>query len=331
MPPAIADPEGDLHPEKFHTPNQKTIAEVAAFTGLPETSQMKSLVMTVDGTPVLALLRGDHSLSETKFADVTGGKDIRPSHPEEIRQAFGADAGSLGPVGVKNMRIFADLALQGRRNMIAGANENDHHLKNVTPGEDFKAEFFDLRQVAPGDTEIETGVPLEIRKSVEIGHIFKLGYKYSQAMGLKVTNEAGEEVTVIMGSYGIGVERILCAAIELYADKDGISMPPSIAPFEVVVTPVNYADANQKQAADDLLSACKAAGLDAVLDDREERPGVKFKDADLVGIPYRITIGKKLVQGLVEVVERRTKQSADVPVGEAAEYVQQRIRHYSVA
>jgi prolyl-tRNA synthetase len=331
VPPRVADPEGDLEPEKFHTPSRKTIAEVAEFTGLPETSQMKSLVMAVDGTPVLALLRGDHSLSETKFGDVTKGKEVRPAHPEEIRKYFGADAGSLGPVGVKNIRIVADTALQGRRNMIAGANENDYHLKNVTPGEDFQTEFFDLRQVAEGDSEIETGAPLEIHKSVEIGHIFKLGYKYSEAMGLKVTNETGEEVTVIMGSYGIGVERILCSAIELYADKDGISMPPSIAPFEVVVTPVNYADANQKQVADDLLSACIAARLDAVLDDRDERPGVKFKDADLVGIPYRITIGKKLAQGLVEVVDRRTKQSVDVPLGEAANYVQQRIHQFSAA
>ncbi len=323
--PGIADPDGDLHPEKFHTPNRKTIAEVAEFTGLPETSQMKSLVMMVDEKPVLALLRGDHSLSETKFADVTGGKEVRTAHPEEIRKYFGADAGSLGPVGVKNMRVIADLALQGRRNMIGGANENDYHLKNVTPGEDFKAEFSDIRQVAEGDTSLETGDPLVIHKSVEIGHIFKLGYKYSESMGLKVLNEAGEEVTVIMGSYGIGVERILCAAIELYADKDGMSMPASIAPFEVVITPVNYTDATQREVANQLLSACTAAGLDAILDDRDERPGVKFKDADLVGIPYRITIGKKLVQGIVEVVDRRTKQSADVPLAEAAEYVHRRV------
>jgi prolyl-tRNA synthetase len=323
--PCIPDPDGDLHPEKFHTPNRKTIAEVAEFTGLPETSQIKSLVMMVDERPILALVRGDHSLSETKFGDVTGGKDIRQAHPDEIRKHFGADAGSLGPVGVKNMRIIADLALQDRRNMIGGANENDYHLKNVTPGEDFKAEFFDIRQVAEGDTSLETGEPLVIHKSVEIGHIFKLGYKYSESMGLKVLNEAGEEVTVIMGSYGIGVERILCAAIELYADKDGMSMPASIAPFEVVITPVNYTDATQRQVADQLLSACTAAGLDAVLDDRDERPGVKFKDADLVGIPYRITIGKKLAQRIVEVVDRRTKQSADVPLAEAAEYVHRRV------
>jgi prolyl-tRNA synthetase len=325
VPPANPDPEGEHQPEKFHTPNRKTIAEVAAFTGLPETSQMKSLVMMVDEKPFLALLRGDHSLSETKFADVTGGKDIRPAHPEEIRQYFGADAGSLGPVGVTNMRIIADNALQGRSNMISGANENDYHLKNVTPGKDFKAEFFDLRQVAPGDTSLESGEPLEIHKSVEIGHIFKLGYKYSEALGLKVLNEAGEEVTPIMGSYGIGVERVLCAAVELYSDKDGISMPPAIAPFQVVITPVNYSDAAQREAADGLLAACRSAGLDTVLDDRDERPGVKFKDADLVGIPYRITIGKKLTQGLVEVVERRSKQSADVPLTEATAYVRKRI------
>lgn len=325
VPPAAADPEGDLAPEKFSTPNRKTIAEVAEFTGLPETSQMKSLVMMVDGTPVLALLRGDHSLSETKFADVTDGKDIRPAQADEIREHFGADAGSLGPVGVTKIRIIADNALQGRRNMIAGANENDFHLKNVTPGKDFQAEFFDIRQVAAGDTSIDTGDPLEIHKSVEIGHIFKLGYKYSKAMGLHVLNEAGEEITVIMGSYGIGVERILCAAIELYADKDGISMPPSIAPFEVVITPVNYTDAAQKEAADELLISCAGLGLDTILDDREERPGVKFKDADLVGIPYRITIGKKLAQGFVEVVERRSKTSTDVPLAEAAQFVRQRI------
>jgi prolyl-tRNA synthetase len=325
VPPSVPDPEGNLEPEKFHTPNRKTIAEVAEFTGLPETSQMKSLVMMADGKPVLALLRGDHTLSETKFGDVTGASDIRPAHPEEIREVFGADPGSLGPVGVTRLRIIADNALQGRRNMIAGANENDYHLKNVTPGEDFQAEFFDLRQVVQGDTSVETGDPLEVRKSVEIGHIFKLGYKYSEAMGLKVLNETGEEITVIMGSYGIGVERVLCAAVELYADKDGMSLPPSIAPFEVVITPVNYADAAQHDAADDLYEQCRSAGLDAVLDDREERPGVKFKDADLVGIPYRITVGKKLAQGMVEVVERRTKQSADVPLTEATAYVRQRV------
>ncbi|MEO7142145.1 MAG: proline--tRNA ligase [Bryobacteraceae bacterium] len=319
-----ADPQGDFTPEEFHTPGRKTIAEVAEFTGLPETSQMKSLVMVADGKPVLAMLRGDHLLSETKFSSVTGASDIRTAHPEEIRGWFGAQGGSLGPVGVKNMRVIADLALKGRKNMIAGANKDDHHLRNVTPGVDFSPESFDLRQAAAGDGCVNCGAPLAVHKTVEIGHIFKLGYKYSQAMGLRVLDEGGKEVTPIMGSYGIGVERILSAAVELYADKDGMALPASIAPFTVVVTPVNFANAALRQAAEEIYRACTAAGLDTLLDDRDERPGVKFKDADLIGIPFRITVGKKLAQGLVEVVERRGKQSNDVAVSDAALFVQQR-------
>jgi prolyl-tRNA synthetase len=316
--PAAEDPAGDLTPEEFHTPDRKTIAEVADFTKLPETSQMKSLVMVVDGKPLLALLRGDHQLSETKFGSAAGDPEFRPAHPEEIREWFGADAGSLGPVGVKNMPILADNALQGRRNMIAGANKNDYHLRHVTPGEDFQAEFIDLRQVGPGDTCPNCAGKLEIRKAVEVGHIFKLGYRYSDSMGLRVLNADGKEVTPIMGCYGIGVERILTVAIELYHDKDGIVLPAAIAPFQVVITPVNTAEAAHMEAAQQIYHACKEAGLDALLDDRDERPGVKFKDADLVGIPYRIVAGKKLANGLVELVERRGKKSQDVPVAEAA-------------
>jgi prolyl-tRNA synthetase len=323
-PPAAADPEGDLEPEEFHTPGRKTIDEVAGFTGLPETSQMKSLVMVADGKVVLVMVRGDHQLSETKFSGVMGAAEIRPAHPEEIREHFGADAGSLGPVGVK-VRILADEALRGRRNMIAGANKNDHHLRNVTPGKHFEAEFHDLRQAVEGDTSIIDGSPLTVHKTVEIGHIFKLGYKYSESMGLRVLDESGKEVTPIMGSYGIGIERILCAAVELYHDKDGIVMPPSIAPFALVITPINFSDPAQNKAATDIYAAAKSLGLDVLLDDRDERPGVKFKDADLVGIPYRITVGKKVAQGFVEVVDRRTRTTTDVAVVEAASFVHARL------
>lgn len=327
VPPSVEDPAGDLAPEEFATPNVKTIEEVAAFTGLPATSQMKSLVMVADGKGVLALVRGDHQLNEAKFSALVGAKEVRPAHPEEMREWLGADAGSLGPVGVdkKKLRVIADKALQGRKNMICGANKNDAHLKNVTPGEDFVPEWADIRQVADGDTDLETGAPLSIFKAVEIGHIFKLGYRYSEAMGLKVLDENGKEVTVIMGSYGIGVERILCSAVELYHDADGISMPASIAPFTVVITPVNANDATLREAAEKLYAECKAAGLDALLDDRDERPGVKFKDADLIGIPWRITVGKKLAQGQVEVVERRGKKTAEIAVGEAVAFVKQSI------
>src|SRR5271157_5259306 len=311
-PPAIADPQGDLAPEEFHTPGRKTIAEVAEFTGLPETSQMKSLVLVADGKPVLVLLRGDHQLSETKLGAIVNDPEFRPARPEEIQQWFGAAAGSLGPVG--------------RRNMIAGANKDDYHLRHATLGEDFQAEIHDLRQVAAGDQCAKCGAALEIRKMVEIGHIFKLGYKYSESMGLRVLNADGKEVTPIMGSYGIGIERILSAAIELYYDKDGIVLPVSIAPFQVVITPANNSDAAQLEAARSIYRASLALGLDALLDDRDERPGVKFKDADLIGVPYRIVVGKKLGNGLVELAERKTKKSTDVAVADAAAAVAGRLQ-----
>ena len=325
QPPAVSDPDGDHAPEPFHTPGQKTIADLTAFTGLPETSQMKSVVMAADGKPVLALMRGDHSLSETKLVGVLGAAEIRAAHPDEIRQWFGAEAGSLGPVSVKNMRVVTDEALQGRRNLITGANRDDYHLRHVTPGRDFAAEYFDLRQVASGDSCGKCGAPLELIKNVEVGHIFKLGYKYSESMGLRVLNEAGQEITVIMGSYGIGIERILCVAIELYNDKDGMALPAAIAPFDVVVTPVNNADAKQRAAAEEIYRECRKAGLDALLDDRDERPGVKFKDADLIGVPYRITVGKKLAQGVVEMVDRRTRATEDVALDYAAALVSSKI------
>jgi prolyl-tRNA synthetase len=316
--PETDDPAGNLKPEAFHTPGRKTIAEVAEFTGLPETSQMKSLVLVADGRPMLALLRGDHQLSEPKFAAIAGDPEFRPATAEEIRECFGANAGSLGPVGVTQIPIYADRALAGRRNMIAGANKDDYHLRNVTMGEDFEAELCDLRQMAAGDECMHCGRALEVRRTLEIGHIFKLGYKYSESMGLRVLNAEGKEITPIMGSYGIGIERILTAAIELYHDKDGMVLPLPIAPFAVVVTPANNSDEAQMEAAREIYAECAALGLDALLDDRDERPGVKFKDADLVGIPYRVTVGKKLAGGMVEVVDRKTRKVSDVAAREAA-------------
>src|SRR4029077_14133674 len=168
---SIADPEGDYAPESFHTPGRKTIADIADFTGLPETSQMKSLVLVADGRPVLALVRGDHSLNETKFAHAMQAAEFRPAHADEIRELFGAEAGSLGPVGVKNLRIVADEALRGRRNMIAGANKNDYHLRHVTPGEDFQPEYFDLRQVVPGDACFRCGGALDFIRCIEIARV----------------------------------------------------------------------------------------------------------------------------------------------------------------
>jgi prolyl-tRNA synthetase len=319
-PPATPDPEGDYEPEIFHTPSRKTIADVAEFTGLPESSQMKSLVLVVDGRPVLAMLRGDHSLSEAKLLTALKVKEFRPAHPDEIQRWFGAEAGSLGPVGVRDVRIIADEALKGRRNMIAGANRDDHHLRNVTPGEDFSTEYFDLRSARSGDPCRICERPLEIKSGIEVGQASTL-----TDSGVQVLNDAGEQAPVRMDVYRMGLERILCSVIELHHDQDGMTLPVSIAPFQVVVTPVNSGDANQRAAAERIYADCLEAGLDALLDDRDERPGVKFKDADIVGIPYRIVVGKKLSHGIVEIIERRAKKSEDVPQDSAASHVAARI------
>jgi prolyl-tRNA synthetase len=274
--------------------------------------------MVADGKPFLALVRGDHQLSETKFAEAADrAREVRPAHPAEINDWFGADPGSLGPVGMKKMRIIADLALMGRQNMIAGANKNDYHLRNVTPARDFKADFADIRQVMAGDVCAACGAELKLLKSIEAGHIFKLGYKYSESMGLRVLAADGSEVTPIMGSYGIGIERILSSAIEQCHDDAGMYLPASIAPFTVIVTPVNNVDATLREAAQKIYADCLASGIDALYDDRDERPGVKFKDADLIGVPYRITIGKKLAQGAIELATRAQRTTREVPVADA--------------
>lgn len=322
--PAVPDPEGDLTPEAFHTPGLRTIGDVSAFTNLPETSQMKSVVMMADQKPVLVMVRGDHQLSEIKLISALHAAEVRPAYPEEMVQWFGAGAGSLGPVGVKNMRVLIDNALKGRRNLITGANKDDFHLKHVTPGRDFEAEYFDLRQVATGDSCSICGSALAITKATEIGRMFKLG-RYPPSVDLRVLGEDGREITPIMGSYSIGIERILSCAVELYHDADGIFLPAAIAPFSVTITPVNYADSLQKEAADLVYTECSNAGIDALLDDRDQRPGVKFKDADLIGIPYRITIGKKLNQGKIEFIERRTRASQEVLLQGAVAHLQKKL------
>ena len=216
-------------------------------------------------------------------------------------------------MGLKGVRILADKALEGRRGMITGANRDDTHLRNVTPGRDFTPEYRDLRVVSAGDLCPKCGRPMRISVSVELGHIFKLGRRYSQAMHASVLDENGREVPLVMGSYGIGVERILSAAVEQNHDRDGMFLPASIAPFEVILTAANMDDARLRAAAEKLYEEMRAHSLDVLFDDRAERPGVKFKDADLIGVPYRVTVGKrKFEQGLAEIFQRSTKQIQDV-------------------
>jgi prolyl-tRNA synthetase len=303
----IADAPAVGEPSEVHTPGQKTIAEIAAFLKVPPTHQIKSLIYVVNDRLHLLLLRGDHQLNEAKIMAAAGTVQVRPAHPEEISAAFGADAGSLGPVGVTAMPIYADLELQGRQNLTCGANKNDYHLQGVTPGVHFQPVWVDLRTIEKGEACIRCGRPLDVYRAAEVGHIFKLGTKYSQSLGAMVLTADGKQTPIVMGSYGIGIERIMTSAIELFHDADGIIWPVSIAPFKVIITPINYRD-GLKSAADKLYEELNAAGIDALLDDRAERPGVKFKDADLIGIPYRVVLGaEKLKQGKAELFQRSTR------------------------
>jgi prolyl-tRNA synthetase len=313
--PLIADPEGDLEPEMFHTPGQKTIADVSAFTGLPYSSQMKTLVMVADAGLKLLVLRGDHQLSEAKLKAVTGASKVWPANPYEIEHWLGALPGSLGPLGVMHMPVLADLALRGRRNMICGANRDDYHMRNVTPGEDFQPRWCDLRQVCEGEATLDTSEPLEMTPVIEVA---RAGGNPGST-GFKVLDENGKEAQVVMGSSSIAVERILYAAAEVFGDANGLCLPRAIAPFDVVITPVNIGDAALREAALRIYSECRTAGIDALLDDRDERPGVKFKDAELIGVPWRVTVGKKLAEGKVELVERRSRETREVEVDRVVE------------
>ena len=328
-----------------HTPGMKTIEDVAKFLGVSPKNKMKTLAyMAVttakDGkttqVPVVAFMRGDHMLNEAKLTATVPGADFRPMVAEEIEGVFGSPAGFLGPIGLEGREykgvkalVFVDRALLGRKNLIAGANKEDYHVRNVTPGKDFPvadSQYVDLRNVEAGESCINCGGLLQVGKAVEIGHIFKLGYKYSESMGARVLDKDGKEVMPIMGCYGIGIERILTAAIEQNHDDNGFWLTPQIAPFDVVVVPTNVSDENLSKAAIEIAETLEKAGLDVILDDRDERPGVKFKDADLSGIPFRINVGKKMADGLVEVVRRSTSERTDATISEIPELLAKMMR-----
>src|SRR6202040_3760170 len=223
--------------------------------------------------------------------------------------------------------LLVDKALEGRVNLIGGANKENYHVKNLTPGKTFHpTDYVDLRSVTAGEACPNCGAPLRIDTAVEIGHIFKLGYKYSESMGARVLDKNGKEVMPIMGCYGIGIERILTASVEQGNDENGFWLPPQIAPFEIVVTPTNVGDEKLLSTAVDIAERLEAAGFEVLLDDRDERPGVKFKDADLVGIPFRITVGKKVTEGTVEVVRRSTRQMEDASISAITEYFKKNLR-----
>jgi prolyl-tRNA synthetase len=348
--PLVEDEAGPDAPEEFPTPGVRTIEDLTTFPGgAAKDRQIKTLAYVMNNhTPTLILSRGDHPVHDIKLLDAFGATTFRPAYRSEIKQWLGASPGSLGAVGVnrnvpelgfriqagegapvflsaaKRLFVIADYGLKGRRNMTTGANKDDHHLRGVNIERDIEIDqWADLRTVTSGEAcpRCDSGT-LEVYKAMEIGHIFKLGTKYSESMGATVLNQDGKPVPIVMGSYGIGVERIITAAVEQNNDKDGIVWPKTLAPFDVVVTITNIKDEKLREEGEKLYKDLQHAGLDVLLDDRDERAGVKFKDADLIGIPYRITVGKKVGDGVVELFDRRAKQSDDVKLSEVVAQVQ---------
>jgi prolyl-tRNA synthetase len=323
----IEDEPGPEVPEKFATPGVRTIEDLVTFPGgAAAASQIKTLVYMLDDEPTLVLMRGDHPLQEQKLQDQTGATELRPAHPEEIKELLGADAGSLGAVGVDDVRVIADEGLRGRSNMTTGANENDFHLRGVSVERDIEvADWVDVREVSAGEPCTECGEALDVFSAIECGHIFKLGTKYSESLGAVVLDENGKSRPVHMGSYGIGLERNLAAVVETYHDDKGIAWPVTVAPYEVVVTVLRLED-ETVAAAESIYTELQAAGIDVIIDDRNERPGVKFNDAELVGIPYRITVGPRgLAEGAVEVTERARSETENVAVQEVVAHVVARV------
>ena len=330
---AVAPAAGRAAPaaplERVHTPGVKTIAELGAFLKIPAQKTVKAVVVDgTEGRPVLLMVRGDHELNLIKTGKLAEVRTpVAFASAEAIRTAFGADPGSLGPVGFKGT-IIADRALGTMSDLVVGANQNDHHYTGANIGRDFpEPAFADIRNVVPGDASPDDKGSLEILRGIEVGHIFQLRTKYSSAMSLTFLDEDGKSQLMEMGCYGIGVTRIVAAAIEQNHDERGIMFPQTMAPFDLAIVPIGYGKSAQvREAVDQLYSGLAAAGIDALLDDRDERPGVMFADMELIGIPHRIVVGERgLKQGQVEYQGRREKTAQAVLLPDAIKFVKSKI------
>jgi prolyl-tRNA synthetase family II len=317
----VADEAGPAAPERLATPGVRTIEDLDQRHGVTADRQIKTLVEVIDGRLTLVLLRGDHPLADQKLLDATGAVTIRPAQPEEIVAALGASPGSLGAVGVTGLPVIGDFALRDRRSMTTGANIDDVHLTGVDVARDISVgTWADLREVTAGEPCPRCGGSLELIQAVEVGHIFKLGRKYTTVLGVSVLGPDGAAITPIMGSYGIGVERAIAAIAEVHHDDAGLTWPVQVAPVEATVILLSTRDEAARTAATTLYQDLLAAGVDAVLDDREERPGVKFKDAELTGIPFRLTVGSRdLADGLIEITSRASGEKERVAIATAVD------------
>jgi prolyl-tRNA synthetase len=317
-----AQPE-DL--QKVATPGAKTIDEVADFFDVKSSALVKSMLYVANKEqPVMVLVRGDHEVNETKLKNYLDADFLDPATPEDAQKYLNANFGSLGPVGVgEDVKILADQYVGDMVNVIVGADEDGYHYLNANAGRDFRVDAYaDFREVQPGDLSPDGSGVLKFTRGIEIGHIFKLGTRYSDALGATVLDEGGRQKPVVMGSYGIGVSRLLSAIAEQQADENGLVWPRNIAPFDIHLVPVNLKKEDQANLTAELEDELTAKGYRVLTDDRKERPGVKFADSDLMGIPVRITIGKKAGEGIVEIKIRKTGETVEVIKDEVASTVE---------
>lgn len=311
-------PEGELSIQKIETPDVHTIEELVDFLGCEPYMFAKTIIYKADDKYIAAMVRGDREINEVKLKNLVGcTDDLELAAPSIVRDITNAQVGFAGPVGL-TIPVYADLEVAEMFNFVVGANETNYHLKNVNIHRDFEPTVIaDIRVITDGDACPKCGQPIKTAQGIEVGHIFKLGTKYSDALGLTYLDDSGIAKTVVMGCYGIGVTRCLAAAIEQGNDENGIILPVSIAPYEIIVIPVNAKEESQMKMAEEIYEELKSAGIDALLDDREERAGVKFKDADLIGIPLRIVVGKKCSEGIVEYKLRKDSTAEEVAASEA--------------
>ena len=327
QPPTPENDESGELPEKISTPGVSTIEQLVNYLKLPAHNFIKTLIYKIEDRFVAVLVRGDRELNEVKLRKALKVKVLEMASAEEIEQATGGPLGFSGPLGLKGITVIADTEIVGMKNAVVGANQLDCHYRNVAYGRDFKPDVIEqVRNSATGDLCPKCHTEMVMERSIEIGHIFQLGTKYSQAMGADFQDENGDEKPLIMGCYGIGVSRMASAVIEGSSDKDGIIWPVSIAPYQAIVVPVMATNQEQMQAADQVYRDLKNEGIESLLEDRDLRPGVKFKDADLMGIPFRLTIGDKtLPNGELELKNRRTGEVNLVKIQEAAKLVKEYI------
>jgi prolyl-tRNA synthetase len=322
--PIEAEEHADPRPlERVATPDKRTIEEVSEFLGVHAASLIKTLILLADNEPVIALIRGDHELNEIKLKNFLDCTELEMANDEVVTKVTGAPAGFAGPVGL-TVKIVADLAVKGMKNSVTGGNEKDHHLKNVNLERDFTvSQFADIRNVVHGDAcpRCKDGA-MEMWRGIEVGHVFKLGTKYSKALKATFLDANGKDQTIFMGCYGIGIGRTVAACIEQNNDENGIIFPLPIAPFHCIISALNIKEAPVREASELIYQQLAEAGVEVLLDDRDERPGFKFKDADLIGIPLRIVVGSKnLAEGKVELKERKSGKVMLIPIADAVEKV----------